>query len=170
MATEAKIVISVGAAVSAAVAFAVSIAGLAWLLITFVFGEAKDDIASIRSDLSELRAFTTDGNSTGQTIDLGIRQELGELTAQLRETTQVIAGLGEKVDDLAGNVQGVDQRLASAIDRQTGFEAYVVAKLGLSADALGKLPVSWSETQSELLKSILGGPDPLRRWAGIIEQ
>lgn len=170
MATEAKIVISVGAAVSGAVAFAVSIAGLAWLLITFVFGEAKDDIASIRSDLSELRAFTMEGDSAGQTFDLGVRQELGELTAQLRETTQVIAGLGDKVDDLGENVKGVDLRLASAIDRQSGFESYVIAKLGLSADALGKLPVSWSETQSGVLQSILGGPDPLLRWVGKIEQ
>lgn len=164
MVAEKKITITVKAAVSGGIAIGASVAGLVWLLVTFVFAEAKDDIASVRADVAELRAAVAAGDSENLNTDLGIRQEMTELTAQLRETTQVLASLAETVGGLDESIATIDSQLTASVIRQTGFEAYVIAKLGLEAGQTPQLPARWLETQLPKLQRIFEGPDPLLNW------
>lgn len=159
---DTEIRVTLGAAMGGA---AILVAGAA-AIVYFVFGEAKDDIATIRSDLSELRQQASDGEASGLSTDLGLRQELSELTAQLRVTTTELSSLGETVGGLDASIQAVDDKLSSSVQRQVGFEAFVIARLGLGPESIPSLPTNWSESQGAILKQISAGPDPLLIWSG----
>lgn len=131
----------------------VSLAGIMWLITTFVFGEVKDDVALIREDVSALRAKSEEKVTELATSNSDVEKALIDLAAKLEITNA-------RLQDLSSTIVAVDQRLALSVQRQEDFERFILTRLPVPAS----LPLPWSQLQNELVKELSGGTDPLQFW------
>lgn len=130
-----------------------------WVMMTVVLGEVKDDVQTIRHDVSELRAGTDAKTTMLVSEDGDLSKAISDLVAQLEINNQRLQDLAEKLGE-------VDERLTASIARQQEFEQYVVTRLPVPTS----VPEDWIAGQDAIVKILAGGKsDPLVRWYDTIQ-
>jgi septal ring factor EnvC (AmiA/AmiB activator) len=162
---DVRVVVTMKQAVAGGVAFACC----AWAVLTFTIGGMRDDVSSIRTALEATQASGAQNSDKDRETEVGLRNELGELTAQLRETTATLSALADSVSGLNGSIQSVDQKLTESIFRQQDFERWVVTRLGTPGQQPTVLP-AWEAQQIDVIKAVSEGPsEPLGEWYSAIQ-
>jgi len=148
------ITISVRAALWGAGVLGAALVGGTWLLTTFVLGEVKDDIHTIREDVAAVRLATDERVTTLVSSDGDLSKSISDLVAQLTVNNSELRSLNE-------SITRIDDRLLASIQRQEEFERYVVTRLPSPTS----LPALWQQNQKEIISTISAlGVDPLASW------
>lgn len=121
-----RVVLTMKQAISGGVAFAGALALSAWGVFALTLGGVRDDVSSIRAAVVATQDAQGRNISSDHETEMGLRTDLGDLTAQLRETTATLSALANSVSGLNGSIQAVDQKITESTSRQQYFERWVV--------------------------------------------
>lgn len=156
----------------------VVVVGCAWAIWVVTLGGVREDVAAIRSAVVELDDADKDALKSAHTTEIDLRKELGDLTAQLKVTTESLSGLNQSVTGLDVSVKAVDDKLTGSIQRQEVFERYVFATLSelarpsvFTKDLIDKY---WGDAaaQEKAIETIVAGDDggnPIFQWQNLVK-
>lgn len=86
-----------------------------WTVWSQTLGGVRTDVTAIRQSLDTNHTADGAAQQKAHETETGLRMELAELTAQLRETTVILSGLADAVSGLDGSIQAVDQKITTSI-------------------------------------------------------
>ncbi|MBZ9760325.1 hypothetical protein LB553_05475 [Mesorhizobium sp. CA8] len=157
---------AIGLIVGGALTLASTLVVTAWVLWSFTMGSLQNDVADIRAALTK----TQDGNEQtrdyAQSTGSELKNEFGNLTAELKITNSRLNDLSNSVTRLDGSIQSVDMRLSRSVDQQTAFERWVAIRLGPAGTEPAKfqLPPDWEKQQNDIFTTLTKGDDPFTGW------